>query len=106
MDGDTHGSHDQLEVRIPPPPPHRETIPPPRAGYVWIPGYWDWRNARHSWVVGRWAPERRGCHWKPHRWVSRNGRWFLQVGGWTPDVVVDAAARAGASGLQQAAGQD
>ena len=106
MDGDDYGFHDQLEVRIPPPPPHHETIPPPRAGYVWIPGYWDWRSSRHTWIVGRWAPERRGCHWKPHRWVSRNGRWYLKVGGWTPDVMVDAAARPGADGLQQAAGQD
>ena len=98
MDGSSHGFHDQLEVRIPPPPPQRETIPPPRHGYVWIPGYWDWRNARHSWVVGRWMPERRGCHWKPHRWVSRDGRWFLQVGGWVPDTRVEPPA----SGFQAA----
>jgi len=80
---------DHLEVRIPPPPQRREAVPPHRPGYVWVQGYWDWRNARHSWVVGHWEPERRGCHWKPHRWLSRDGRWFLQPGGWTPDVAVE-----------------
>ncbi len=77
---------DALEVRIAPPPQRREAIPPPRPGYAWVPGYWDWRNARHSWVVGHWQPERRGCHWKAHRWLSRNGRWYLQPGGWAPDM--------------------
>lgn len=78
---------DHLEVRVPPPPPRREGVPPPRPGYVWAAGYWDWRNARHSWVMGRWLPERRGCHWTPHCWVSRDGRWHLQPGGWVPDAV-------------------
>lgn len=75
-----------LEVRIAPPPQRRETVPPHRPGYVWVPGYWEWRNARHSWVVGHWRPEHRGCHWKAHRWISRDGRWYLQPGGWAPDT--------------------
>ena len=78
---------DQLEVRMPPPNPRRESVPPPRAGHVWVPGFWDWRNARHTWVVGHWVPERRGCHWTPHRWVSRDGRWYFQPGGWSSDTL-------------------
>ncbi len=77
---------DQLEFRIAPPPQRREAVPPHRPGYVWVPGYWDWRNARHSWVVGHWQPERRGCHWKAHRWVSAEGRWYFQPGGWVRDA--------------------
>lgn len=77
-----------LEVRLEPPPPRREPIPAPRPGFVWVPGYWDWRNARHSWVVGHWVPERRGYHWRPHRWISRDGRWYLQPGGWMADETV------------------
>ena len=74
-----------LEVRLPPPRERRETLPPARPGFVWIPGYWDWQGVRHAWVSGHWAPERRGCHWVPHRWISRDGRWRLQPGGWAMD---------------------
>lgn len=74
-----------MEVRLPPPRERRETLPPPRHGHVWIPGYWDWTGARYAWVSGRWEPERRGCHWVPHRWISRDGLWVLQAGGWVPD---------------------
>ena len=73
-------------VGFAPPPPRIEPMPPPRAGYTWVPGYWDWQNHRHVWVVGHWAPERRGYHWLRHRWVLRDGRWHLQQGGWAADA--------------------
>lgn len=31
-------------VDVAPPSPREEVIPTPRHGYVWAPGYWDWRN--------------------------------------------------------------
>lgn len=74
-----------LEVRLAPPQQRQEPRPPPRAGYAWIPGYWDWHGTRYAWVSGRWAPDRRGCHWVPHRWISRDGRWVLQPGTWVSD---------------------
>ena len=72
-------------VEVAPPPSRDEPVPDPRPGYAWIPGYWDWRGARHVWTVGRWMPERRGYHWQRHRWVLREGRWYLQAGGWASD---------------------
>jgi hypothetical protein len=80
-----------MEVRLPPPSERRETIPPPRPGHVWIPGYWDWKGDRYAWISGHWEAERRGCHWVPHRWISRNGRWVLQAGGWAADDAVVAS---------------
>jgi hypothetical protein len=77
--------HDQ-GLDVAPPPPRAEAVPPPRAGYTWVPGFWDWQNHRHVWVVGHWVPERRGYHWLRHRWVLRDGRWHLQQGGWAADA--------------------
>ena len=69
-------------VRIGPPPARVETVPPPRAGYVWAPGYWDWRGHRHVWVGGHWVRERRGYSYVAPRWVERNGGWYMERGRW------------------------
>jgi hypothetical protein len=41
-----------------PPPPlrHEVVVVRPGPGYVWVPGYWDWRPVRHRyvWVSGVW----------------------------------------------------
>jgi hypothetical protein len=72
-----------VSIGRPPPPPMVETIPPPRAGYVWAPGYWRWENERHLWAPGRWIEERRGQRWVPDRWVEGpNGAWRFQPGHW------------------------
>jgi hypothetical protein len=67
---------------IAPPAPRYEVVPAPRPGYVWAPGFWDWRGARHVWVRGHWERERRGYHWNPSRWEQHNGRWVLNRGDW------------------------
>jgi len=78
-------SDPQSGVRVAPPPARDEPMPEPRAGYVWVPGFWDWGNGRHVWMVGHWIAERRGYHWQRNRWIMREGRWYLQTGGWTAD---------------------
>jgi hypothetical protein len=65
-----------------PPPPREEVVPAPRHGYVWAPGYWDWRNHHHVWVKGHWERERRGMHWHPSRWVERDGKYVFERGRW------------------------
>ena len=47
-----------------PPPPQAEAVPPPRAGWVWVPGIHEWRGRRYVWVPGRWEHERRGRMWR------------------------------------------
>jgi hypothetical protein len=65
-----------------PPAPRYEVVPAPRAGYIWQPGYYDWRNGRHVWTRGQWVRERKGYYWHPTRWEQREGRWALERGRW------------------------
>jgi hypothetical protein len=71
-----------VDVDVAPPPPRVEVVPAPRVGYVWAPGYWEWRGRRHVWVNGYWVRERRGYHWRPHRWEEHEGRWRFDRGRW------------------------
>lgn len=75
---------DPFDCPASPPPPRFENMPGPRAGWVWVPGYWNQANERFVWVVGRWVPERRGYHWQRHRWVLHENAWHLKPGGWAP----------------------
>jgi WXXGXW repeat (2 copies) len=71
-----------LYVNVAPPPERFERVPEPRRGYVWAPGYWDWRNNHHVWVKGASVREREGYSYQPHRWVERDGRWTQERGRW------------------------
>ena len=51
-----------------------ERVPPPRRGYVWVPGHWAWRRGRYVWVRGGWVaaaarlalpPAALGPAWRP-----------------------------------------
>jgi YXWGXW repeat-containing protein len=74
-----------IDVRVAPPPPRHEYVPPARAGYVWAPGYWDWRGHRHVWVMGHWERERRGYVYHHPRWEQDGDHWRLSRGGWDRD---------------------
>jgi hypothetical protein len=54
----------------------------PAAGYVWIPGYWNWNGSAHVWVGGYWAAGRPGYYWAPHAWVRYGGGWRMAPGHW------------------------
>jgi hypothetical protein len=71
-----------ISVNIGPPPPIVEVVPPPRPGWVWAPGYWEWNGHRHVWVDGRWLHARHGYIWEPPHWVERHGRWYFEPGHW------------------------
>jgi hypothetical protein len=73
-----------LHVNLAPPPVIVETPPPPRAGFAWAPGYWEWRHGRHVWRKGHWIKARPGYLWEPPHWVERNGRWHFVPGHWVP----------------------
>ena len=72
----------EIYVNIAPPAPRYEVVPAPRHGYVWAPGYWDWRGSRHVWVRGHWEREHRGMYWHPSRWIERDGHYVLEKGRW------------------------
>lgn len=71
-----------LYLNFAPPPVHVEPIPVARPGWVWVPGYWDWRGHRHYWVAGHWVRSRPGYVYYAPRWHERDGGWYLHRGGW------------------------
>ena len=69
-------------VSTAPPPPVQEAVPAPRSGYVWAPGYWNYRHHRHAWVRGHWVHGRRGHHYVAAHWEQRGHRWHFEQGHW------------------------
>ena len=79
----------EIYIDVAPPAPRHEVIPAHREGYVWQPGFWDWRGGRHVWVRGYWVKERHGMYWHPSRWYERDGRWVFDKGRWDRDRYVE-----------------
>lgn len=71
-----------IDIDVAPPAPRIEVVPAPRPGYIWAPGYWEWRGHHHVWVRGRFIHERRGYHWVQPRWVQAGPRWHYDRGHW------------------------
>lgn len=69
-------------VNAAPPTPRYESIPAPRDGYVWAPGFWNWENNRHVWIAGRWEAARNGYQYQRAEWQRDNTGWRLNRGGW------------------------
>jgi hypothetical protein len=70
-------------VRVAPPEPMQEAVPAPRRGWVWAPGYYDYRGNQYVWVQGHWVRERAGHEWREARWVqTRDGEWRRVGGNW------------------------
>jgi hypothetical protein len=60
----------------PVPDPHHEATPPPRSGYYWEPGQWDWIGYRYVWHGGHWVVGGpRYGHWLPGHWSWNGYRW-------------------------------
>jgi hypothetical protein len=72
-----------------PPAPRHEVVPAPRHGYVWEPGYHDYRHGHYVWVQGHWVKERHGMYYHPTRWVQREGRWTMEKGRWDRERYVE-----------------
>jgi hypothetical protein len=69
-------------VEVAPPAPRHEVVPAPRAGWAWVPGYWDWRGHRHHWVSGHWVRERPAYYYAPSRWVERSEGYYYEAPRW------------------------
>lgn len=78
------GPRVDLFVGVAPPAPLVERMPPPRLGYVWAPGHWEWNGRRHVWLAGYWVAERPGYAYSAPVWVRREGGWYLQPERWMP----------------------
>lgn len=76
----------QTEVSIvvsnAPPPLRFESLPPPRSGYVWAPGYWRWNGHRYIWRTGHWEVLRQGYQYQTPVWHEYREGWRFEPGGW------------------------
>ncbi|MET3654551.1 YXWGXW repeat-containing protein [Dyella japonica] len=71
-----------IGIGVAPPAPRYEAVPPPRAGYVWAPGYWRWDGGRHVWVGGTWVRSRPGYVYHQSRWEHARDGWRFHQGYW------------------------
>lgn len=65
-----------------PPPVRYEPMPPPRGGYVWVEGYWNWNGGAYVWVPGHWLRARTGYVYAQPRWQEGPRGWELHRGRW------------------------
>jgi hypothetical protein len=72
----------QIITDIPPPPDRVEHAPPPRDGYVWGAGHWEWNGRAYAWESGAWIVERRAAHWVVGRWEQVGAQWHYVAGHW------------------------
>jgi hypothetical protein len=73
-----------LVISSAPPAPRFESVPAPRRGYVWAPGYWNWDGYRHAWTSGHWEAVRNGYQYHSTEWVRDDRGYRLHHGGWQP----------------------
>jgi len=72
----------EIVTETAPPPDRVEHAPPPRDGYVWGAGHWEWNGRSYVWISGTWIAERRAAHWVVDRWEQVGSRWRYIAGHW------------------------
>jgi hypothetical protein len=74
------------------PPPPREVVTyeeQPRPDDVWTRGAYDWDGDGWVWVPGRWvARPARHVYWVRARHIRRHGHWHYVPGHWSNQRVV------------------
>jgi hypothetical protein len=90
-------SPSEIINRTPPPPQREEAAPQPKNGFVWSPGFWEWRGTGYKWSPGEWIKERRGHQWQPYGWQERDGRWHFVHGGWQANTTTASATQTGSN---------
>lgn len=55
----------------------------PSGDYVWVPGYWTWRESRYQWMSGHWEmPPNRGSSWNPPHVEQEGNSYRFYEGHW------------------------
>ena len=81
----SHAADVDVDLNFGPPPAVVETAPPPREGYTWAQGYWDYDNGRHVWRKGHWERNHEHEHWVNGGWNEHDGHYRLDRGHWDRD---------------------
>jgi hypothetical protein len=76
-----------IDVEIAPPVAIYEAPPPPRVGFIWAPGYWNWDapHHKHVWKKGQYIRAHPGERWVSPEWVAHEGRYRFNEGYWERD---------------------
>jgi len=57
------------------------TQPSPK--YVWLAGYWSWRNDRYEWLAGHWQlPPNSNAVWITPHWEQQGNAFRFTEGYW------------------------
>ncbi len=78
------GVSGRVYVRTGPPPLRAEAaIVSPGPGYVWVPGYYQYRGGGYLWVGGRYErPPRARARWVAPHWQRDRRGWYFVEGHW------------------------
>ena len=72
-----------IVTQAPPAPQQEVILARPSGDYVWLPGYWTWREERYQWVSGHWElPPNRGSSWVAPRWEQEGNAYRFYEGHW------------------------
>ncbi len=66
-----------------PPPPQDEAVPQPKAGFVWVRGYWEFLGGKWVWHGGAWQAAREGATWRDGHWERRDDHYHWVEGRWS-----------------------
>jgi hypothetical protein len=80
-------SQSTIIVTQAPPAPRQEVAiarpERPGADYVWVDGYWTWRNNRYEWMSGHWVePPSSSAVWVSPRWEQEGNSYRFYEGYW------------------------
>ncbi len=78
----THGHVRAAYVVDTAPPAPRVYYAAPRAGYLWIDGYWYWTGYDWAWQEGYYERERPGYYYVQGSWYTSGGRHHWKPGYW------------------------
>lgn len=71
-------------VTVAPPALQTEVVlAQPSPKYVWLAGYWSWRNDRYEWLAGHWQlPPNSSAVWVAPRWEQQGNAYKFTEGYW------------------------
>ena len=70
-------------VTAPPAAQSEGVLAQPGPDYVWVPGYWTWRDSRYEWMAGHWEiPPHASAVWVAPRYETENGGYRFYEGYW------------------------
>ena len=72
-----------IVTQAPPALQQEAVLAQPGPGYVWLAGFWTWRNERYEWMAGHWQlPPSSTSVWVAPRWEQEGNAYRFYEGTW------------------------